>query len=187
MRFFIIFLSILLAACGPVSVPVDNLYQISDYAYVKTKKPNLSLIISAPTAVAGYQTSDMLYVDKPYEIASFVHNSWQRPPNVMLYSLLLQSLQHNFGIVTTVLSSDVANYRLDTEIIKLQQNFLDEQSHIDFVVRVTVVANTDEKVIFTKTFSYSEKSDKTPVGGVIATNAVVKKFTEELSEVLMKL
>src|SRR5690349_7258410 len=94
-----------LIACSPVSVSVNNQYQLSAYSSKQlAKKPlPITLLITAPDAAAGYQTSQMLYVKKPFELEAFAKNAWVNPPADMLYPLVLQSLQRTnlFEAVTS--------------------------------------------------------------------------------------
>src|SRR5579872_4250907 len=132
--FFLITGTLLVLGCSPVKVAVTNEYKLTSYSarsYV-SKPRSVSLLVTAPEAVAGYQTEQMLYMKKPFQVQAFVKNAWTNPPADMLYPLLEQSLQKT-GYFYAVASSPhypEADYRLDTQLLSLDQNFLKKPSVI---------------------------------------------------------
>lgn len=145
-------------------------------------------MVSQPEAVAGYQTEQMLYLKKPYELNAFTKNAWVASPAGMLLPLILQSLQST-GYFHAVSSSpaDHADYRLDTQLIELQQNFITKPSTIKLVIKVALTHMDEERVIASRIFSFSVKSPQdNPYGGVIAANQATREFTGALSEFVVE-
>lgn len=178
---------LLLNACSPVKTPVSNQYKLDSF----NSKPlgrNLakqSILITAPEAAAGYQSSEMLYIKKPYELSAFANNAWVDQPANMLLPLLAQSLQRSgyFFAVTSSVNSEHTDYRLDTQLIELQQNFLKKPSQIDFVAKVVLTHMSDNRVIASRLISqHINCPADTPYGGVIAANLATKRFTAEVSD-----
>lgn len=182
--------SLLLSGCA-VKPAITNQYKLSNYSTTPLSKHSThqSILINPPEAVAGYQTSQMLYTDKPFEISAFAHNGWLNPPADMLLPLITQSLQRTgyFYAVSSTSNSEQTDYRLDTQLIELQQNFLVKPSRMDFVVKVVLTRVSDDHVIASQLLSYHLPCPAdTPYGGVIAANQAVKMFTGDVSSFIVK-
>ena len=186
MRFFtIVFLSIgvvSLIGCSPVKTLATNEYQLRSFSTKQfTSKPRaITLLVTAPEAVAGHQTDQMLYVKKPYQIEAFVKNEWVSPPAEMLYPLLVQSLQRSgyFYAVASSLYNVEADYRLDTQLLNLEQNFLKKPSAMDVTVKIVLTRVADNKVIASRIISQHIACPMdTPYGGVIAANKATLQLT----------
>lgn len=177
-------LLLLLAACSPIKIPNSNEYKLEAYSdkQLTTHPSKLSILVATPEAVAGYQNEDMLYVKKPFELSSFANNAWMDPPAAMLLPLIAQSLQRSgyFYAVTSSTHSESTDYRVDTQLIKLQQNFLTKPSHVDLVVKVVLSNVNDNRVVASRLISQQVKCPTdTPYGGVTAANIAAKNFTAE--------
>ncbi len=185
-RLLMITTCIILTACSPIKVPVSSQYSLDAYSSkrIVKHKTKTSILVSPPESMAGNQTEQMRYIKKPYELESFVHNAWISSPANMLYPLITQSLQKS-GFFFAVVSGpyvDRADYRLDTQIISLQQEFLVKPSVVKFVAKVMLTHIADNRVIASRIISerISCPTD-TPYGGVIAANQAVQAFTAKLS------
>ncbi|KTD44745.1 ABC-type transport auxiliary lipoprotein family protein [Legionella parisiensis] len=175
-----------LSACSPIKVSVKNQYQLSAYSTQQLAKNPIpiTLLVTAPDAAAGYQTEQMLYVKKPYALEPFVKNAWVNPPADMLYPLILQSLQRTnlFEAVTSNAYTLGATYRLDTQLLSLQQNFLKKPSVLEFSVKAVLTHVNDNNVLASKIFNLRIPCPSdTPYGGVIAANKATQLFTANLS------
>lgn len=148
--------AVVLSACSPVKISVKNQYQLSAYSTKQlAKKPMpITLLVTTPDAAAGYQTEQMLYVKKPYALEPFVKNAWVNPPADMLYPLILQSLQRTnlFEAVTSNAYTLGATYRLDTQLLSLQQNFLKKPSVLEFSAKVVLTHVSDNNVLAYKNY-----------------------------------
>lgn len=184
--FFVSFSAVLLSGCSPVTVSVKNQYQLSEYSrkqLVQNPMP-ITLLVTAPDAAAAYQTEQMLYIKKPYELEAFAQNAWVNPPADMLYPLILQSLQRTnlFKAVTSNVYTLGADYRLDTQLLSLDQNFLKKPSVIEFSVKMVLTRVTDNKVLSSRIINLNIPcSNDTPYGGVLAANKATQQFTASLA------
>lgn len=172
-----------LTACAPVKMPVTNQYQLSSYSVKQlVNRPSQStLLITTPEAVAGYQTEAMLYINKPYQLESFVKNAWVEPPANMLYPLLIQSIQSTgyFSAVSSSPYTQSADYRLDTQVLHLEQNFLRKPSVLAFSVKLVLTRVSDNQIIGSRIVSEQLPCpQETPYGGVIAANRAALLITE---------
>ncbi|HAT2066728.1 TPA: membrane integrity-associated transporter subunit PqiC [Legionella pneumophila] len=171
-----------LMSCSPVKVPVTNEYQLTAYSTKQlTRKPRpITIQVTVPEAVAGYQTEEMLYMKKPFKLEPFVKNAWTSPPADMLFPLLVQSLQSSgyFYAVTSSPYSEEADYRLDTQLLKLEQNFIKKPSVLEFSAKIVLTHISDNQIIGSRIVSLQIPcSQDTPYGGVIAANQATFRFT----------
>jgi cholesterol transport system auxiliary component len=182
----ILFLSMgIVFLCGcSVKTPVLNDYQLSAFStkqyYAKSR--SVTLLVSAPEAVAGYQTEQMLYVDKPFQLEPFVKNAWSSPPADMIYPLLVQSMQRTgyFYAVASSPYNSQADYRLDTQLLTLQQNFLKKPSVLEFAAKIVLTRIDNSKIMASRIISLQIPcSTDTPYGGVIAANKATQQFTAD--------
>jgi cholesterol transport system auxiliary component len=174
-----------LIGCSPVKMPVTNEYQLSAYNSKQlASKPRVSsLLVTAPEAAAGYQTQEMLYVKKPFQIDSFARNAWTDPPAEMLYPLLVQSLQRSgyFQAVSSSLYAQEVDYRLDTQLLTLEQNFMQKPSVLVLSVKVGLTRTADNKVIASRIITEQVPCPmETPYGGVIAANKASSQLTADV-------
>ncbi|KTD33858.1 hypothetical protein E3983_03975 [Legionella israelensis] len=185
------FLFSLLVACSPVKVPVVNQYQLTKYStrhFMKARK-KISILVALPEAVAGYKTEQMLYMIKPFKLSAFAHNAWVSPPADMIYPLILQSLQHSnyFYAVASSPYAEQADYRLDTQLLKLHQNFLQRPSVIELSVKVVLTDITNGQVIASRIINQRVCSPmESPYGGVLAANKATEAMTAAIAEFVIK-
>jgi len=173
------------SSLAPVKVQPAADYTLSHVAAGKPthRKSRATLFVSSTTARPGYQTARMIYTEKPHELKSFVLNRWVAPPAYLLTGLIVQSLrnQHYFHAVVTGPFTGLSNYRLDTQLIRLEQDFSTVPSRLHMVLDAQLVSNANNKVIASRQFSATIKAPlDTPYGGVIATNHALEKILPQL-------
>jgi cholesterol transport system auxiliary component len=186
MRYLLIFLGILLVSCAPIKPEVSNRYKLEAFSRdkVASRKTDMTILVSQSQAIPGYQTEEMLYSNKPYQISAFVKNSWVSPPAGMITPLIAQSLEHSnfFFAVASGPDADKTDYRLDTQIIDLKQNFLTKPSQIEFVIQVDLTHVDDNRLISSQIFVIRTPcQSNNPYGGVVAANKTLRLFTKQLT------
>lgn len=143
-----------------------------------------TLLVSQPNAVLAYQSSNMLYVSQNYQLQPFAKNTWNVPPAEMLFPLITESIQntHYFSAVIPSPTFAYANWRLDTYVIKLQQDFTHKPSVVELELDATLIDNVKARVIANKRFYIQAVAPSdTPYGGVVAANEACKQLMNELS------
>lgn len=181
----------LIAACSPVKATFDNQYALELFSaktMSRASKP-LSLLVSMPDATAGYQSEQMIYTDKAFELSHFAHNAWVSSPANMLYPLITQSLQqtHVFFAVASGPDADKTDYRLDTQLIELKQDFTKKPSEVSLTARAVLTHIPDNRTVVSRTFQQRIPCpEDTPYGGVLAANQAVLAFTEHLTAFVVK-
>ncbi len=176
----------MLTACSPIQPPVHHQYALEAFGSKKVVHPRakVSILVSPPEAMAGNQTDQMRYIKIPYQLDAFVHNAWVSSPSSMLYPLMMQSLQSTgyFYAVASGPYIDHADYRLDTQIITLHQNFLIQPSVVELTTKIMLTHIADQRLVSSHVISERTRCPAdTPYGGVVAANKAVKLFTEKLS------
>ena len=145
-----------------------------------------TLSISMPQATAGFDTAAMVFIRQPYELEAYSESQWIDTPTRLLLPLLVHRLEAT-GFFGAVLSSNttsvVAELRLDTEIIRFQQEFLSDPSQIRLTLRIQLFNMASRNIIATKTFEIVEPSPSEDAeGGVIAANLAVKRLLDGIAE-----
>ncbi len=177
---------LMLSSCSPIKTPVIHQYTLTIPAYkhkqTTHKRLNSTLLISKPEAMAGYQTDQMLYVNTPFTLEPFAKNAWTSPPAAMLYPVLVQYIQdsHVFRAITSSPFADKTDYRLDTQLIALNQNFLSQPSILNFTVKLALTRVSDNHVLASQLITkHIPCSSNTPLGGVVAANQASTAFAED--------
>ncbi|ADI30108.1 ABC-type transport auxiliary lipoprotein family protein [Methylotenera versatilis] len=163
---------------------IENDAIASKDAQAAKKSAQATLVVNLSTAAAGFDSARMVYSRVPYKLEYFAHNQWIDTPARMLTPLILNTLKAKslFSAVTLTPSTANSHYSLDTQIIRLQQEFFSPQSSERFTLRVTLIDNIKHQVVFVRELEavVTAKTDN-PYGGVVAANEAVQILLEELA------
>lgn len=149
----------------------------------------MSLLITTPEAVGGYQTDQMLYIKTPYALSAFVRNSWIATPANMLFPLIVQSLQYSqvFHAIASTPYTQQTDYRLDTQLFELQQNYLFKPSVVQLKVKAVLTHVEDNRIVGSAILGETIPcSQDTPYGGVVAANKATQALTEAIVQFVVK-
>jgi len=144
-----------------------------------------TLLVTTPGARPGFDSRHMVYTKKPHELEFFTQNQWVESPAHMLAPLLVQVLESSgkYRAVVTTRSAASADLRLDTEIIRLQHEFITRPSQVHLTVRAQLIDMQGKRVLATQEFDVTEAATSDdPYGGVIATNRAVKTMLIKIAE-----
>jgi len=182
-----------LTACTPIELPITHQYKLESFntrVLQSSPSPNRALLISQPDAAEGYQTEQMLYINRPYQLSAFTENAWVGSPANMLFPLLIQAFQTSsaFSAVTSSPYPNQVDYRLDSQIIAMQQNFLTTPSQFELIVKIVLTHVKSNTVLFSNilTETIPCKSD-TPYGGVVAGNQATSALTGKIKRAVISL
>ncbi len=173
-----------------VKSKVNNEYRLTKYSAKQyaAKSGGTTILVTAPDAVAGYQTDEMIYTVKPFKIEAFAKNAWNSPPAEMLYALMTQSLERSgfFHAVATSAYSEGADYRLDSQLLSIQQNFISKPSTLELTVKVVLSNMHDNEVVASRIIAQHIPCPMdTPYGGVLAANRATENFTASTTEFVL--
>jgi cholesterol transport system auxiliary component len=180
-----------ITACSPVKIPVIQQYQLNAFStkLLRHKPTTSSLYVSPVEAAGGYQTEKMLYIDKTFGLHPFTKNAWVDSPGDMLYPLLVESLQKSgyFKAIVSKVYAEYFDYRLDTYLLKLQQNFTKKPSQLELSVKVVVTDVKHNKPLRSRIIHVKALCPmNTPYGGVIAANKATLALTAQITDFVIR-
>ena len=156
----------------------------TDQSFINTNNRLPTLIINIPKASAGFDTQRMMYTRARHQLEYFARNEWIDTPAKMLQPLMISAIENTrtFNAVLSKQSALASDLRLESEVIKLVQNFNTKPSNVQFTLRATMIDNVTNKVIATREFD--ERVDAisdNPIAGVVAANLAVNQAIYKLS------
>lgn len=179
----------LLGACSslqPVKSASHNTYAIEAvFTPAAARTGDLTLLVGTPVARSGFDSARMIYLKKAHEFDYFSQNQWVDSPARMLAPLLLQALESSgkYRAVIPLRSSAAADLRLDTEIVRLQHEFLTKPSQVHLTLRAQLIDLRAHTVLATREFDFIEvAANDDPYGGVLATNRAVKLMLQQVAD-----
>ena len=177
---------LILPACAimPRPDPGQHLYRLdAGLETAPVAAAGETLVIGTPRGHAGYETVNMAYVDRPYGLGYFSESHWVDTPGRMLAPLLTQALETSglFKAVIQAPSPARARYRLDSELIRLHQDFTQTPSRARITLRVQLIDLASGKVIGSATLDEQARADtETAYGGVQAANRALVRLLRRL-------
>ena len=189
---------ITLGACSalqPSTTPPPTFYALDnarpaqlppkqDPTQAVAQSAKLTLIVNPPRAAAGFDSQRIIYVREPHKLEYFANSEWVDPPALMLGPLVVAAVQNSgaFSAVVLTPGAAVGDWRLDTEIIRLQHEFQTQPSRVRFTLRAYLVDSKTRRVLAWREFDeYVPAESENPYGGVLAANKVVQTVLDKLS------
>lgn len=145
---------------------------------------DLVLAVSMPVARVGFDTPQMAYQQHAHQLQYFAVNRWLDTPVRMLEPLLLQALEqsHGFSAVVRMPNMVLADVRLDTELISLQQDFSRKPSRVQLTLRAQLIAVSSRQVLASKLFEVVEDASSDDArGGVMAANRMLPQLLDQIA------
>lgn len=175
---------VLLTACGgllPKPMAAPTLYALEapmlrPASTVGGRMP-LTIIVSPPRAGAGYDSARIVYQRASHRLEHFAHNDWVDTPARMVAPLIVAALDASGAFRAVVSAPGPVNgeLRLDTEILRLQQDFGSVPSQARFTLRATLVDSATRRVLAWREFdTAADSASENPAGGVQAANRAVQ-------------
>lgn len=143
-----------------------------------------TLIVNSPHAASGFDSQRIIYVREAHKLEYFAHSEWVDTPARMIEPLIIAAIESSatFRAVVLTPSAAAGDLRLDTEIIRLQQDFASPPSHVRFTLRAYLVNNTTRRVLGWREFDETVAATSAdPYGGVVAANRVVRIVLQQLA------
>lgn len=176
-------MALLIAGCtalqpAPVENPNLHMLDARPVSQVTPERRDLVVEVGTPRAWPGFDTPQMAYVQKPYALEYFANNRWADSPARMLGPLLARALEQagGFRAVVQAPTSVPADVRINSELIRLQQNFAARPSRVELTLRIQVVDVRGKRVLATRTFDETEIAPSDDAyGGVTAANLALQR------------
>lgn len=149
-------------------------------------KNGRTLLVSMPKATPGFDTPALVYTYDGSELKYYDKSQWVTSPARMLLPLIVHSLEAmgKFRAVLSAATSPIAcELRLDTEIVRLQQEFITNPSQVHLVFRAQLLDMAKRQVEATRVFEITKEiPENNATGGVEATNLAVEQLLKSLKE-----
>lgn len=149
-----------------------------------TARTSLTLVVNAPRAAAGYDTPQIAYVRRPQQIDYFAHSQWVDTPSNMLAPMMVRAIERSgaFHAVLGAPTSATGQWRLETELVRLQQDFSSTPSQVRLTLRAALVDAASRRVIASREFdARATAPSDDPYGGVTAAQRAASQVLFELS------
>ncbi|OGT51145.1 MAG: hypothetical protein A3E84_04690 [Gammaproteobacteria bacterium RIFCSPHIGHO2_12_FULL_42_13] len=143
-----------------------------------------TLLITTPLASSGYASAAMLYMQVPYQLKTFSEHRWVSPPADLLLPLFADRVRelHKFKAVVTPPFSGVATYQLNTQLLMLQQEFMQPTSHVRLKVMATLLRVATGEVVASRVFeAVISAPGNNPYSGVVAANTAANQIANQLA------
>jgi cholesterol transport system auxiliary component len=145
------------------------------------------LLVEMPQAGPGYDSARMVYARQPMTQEVFANSAWTDTPARMLAPLLVARLQQSgqFRAVLPATSVARAGLRLDTTILRLEQDFLQVPSTVRFSLQVTVMDNNTREVLAWRTVDVVRSAaSEDAAGGAQAAQMAVQEGLNQVASFL---
>ncbi len=182
--------ALMLAACSVLQAPhaeAPTIFLLDAPPAAAAGRPaqELVLAVSPPRAWPGFDTPQMAYVREPQELNFFIKNRWADAPSRMLAPILVRALSADgrFAAVVAMPNTVQADLRLDTEIVRLLQDFGTHPSCAQLTVRAQLVDLHSSRVLSTREFNELEPaSSDDAAGGAAAANRALERVVRALAD-----
>ncbi len=175
-------------ACLPAGLKANapDLYAL-DPGVPRTARPGeeapVPISVATPRAVPGLEGRGIVYVQREPEIRYFARSEWVDSPARMLAPLLAQALEANgaFHVVNGA-AGEPARLRLETDLVRLQQEFTARPSQVRLVLRAQLADAAGRRTLGDREIEIVESAPSDdPYGGVVAANAAVARAVSEVA------
>jgi cholesterol transport system auxiliary component len=143
-----------------------------------------ALVVAELRTRPGYDTPRMAYVKRDYTLDYYANSQWADTPARMLQPLLVGALEST-GHYSTVLRAPApvaAGLRLDTEIVRLEQAFTTQPSHMRITLRVLLIDTRKGQVLGQREFTTDVPAPSDDAyGGVRALNQALVPLMKEVA------
>jgi cholesterol transport system auxiliary component len=181
-----------LAGCGgllPKPPAPPSRYALDDGAAVQSGPTAAAgapvLLVAQARAAAGFDTAQMRHLGATMALQAYTQSEWVAPPAEMLAPLLVQALQRSgaFRAVLLAPSSARADLRLETELIRLQQDFRRRPSELQLTLRVLLIDLGTRRALGTRSFEQRLPAvSEDALGGVLAARQASSQVLRELAD-----
>lgn len=142
------------------------------------------LVVALPRAAPGFDSTRLVYVRQTPSLEAFAFHEWVDTPARMLAPLLVRALQDSGAFRTVLQAPSAASgaLRLETELIRLQQDFGTQPSQVRLTLRAVLVDTATRQPIAWREFDerVAAASDDAP-GGVAAAHVATQRVLAALA------
>ncbi|AUI67547.1 ABC-type transport auxiliary lipoprotein family protein [Beggiatoa leptomitoformis] len=183
---------LLLTACNPLrkeELPVQNYFFDLPITATTINKAGKTLLVSMPQAASGFDRVEQTYIRIPSVLETYSRSQWIDTPARMLLPLLVNQLESTgkFGAILSVTTASVlGEYRLDTEILRIQQEFTTPTNQVRFILRAQLLDMQAQQIVATRIFEATAPTDSDDAaGGAKAINHAVATVLQDLTDFVL--
>ena len=143
-----------------------------------------ALVVALPRAAPGFDSARMVYLRQPQQLEAFAFHEWVDTPARMLVPLLVRTLQASGGFSAVLQAPSVASgtWRLETELIRLQQDFSSAPSQVRLTLRAVLLDTASRQVIAWREFDETvPAATDDPAGGAAAAHQATQRVLVALA------
>lgn len=186
-----VFAVLFVAACAAKMPPVTTYSFVVPTLPVSAQAPRSKsvLLVSATAADPAYKTNNMIYVKTPGDLRNYSVNAWIAPPAQMLTPLIVERLEakNYFRSVVSPPLMVHSDYRLDTHLIILQQEFYGRTSQVRCAVEAVLIRPASGRVVASRRFQVIEGApENNPQSGAAAANRAALQISEEIADFVVE-
>jgi cholesterol transport system auxiliary component len=186
-----------LSACSsllPSPAPTPSFYTLSSGGGVAQPAgfgmaQGPTLVVNPVRAAAGFDSAHIVYTRSPPQLEHFARSEWADTPARMLAPWMVEVLGRELtrtgaaGAVLLAPTPAVSDFMLDTDLVRLQQDFSTPPSRVRLTLRVSLIQTSSRRVLAVREFDATEPAPSDdPRGGVQAAQAASAKLLQEVSE-----
>lgn len=172
---------------APASYTLDNAPRAvtslpRDPAVAGTARPTLA--VNRPQASPGYDSVGIVYTRESQRLGTYANSVWVDTPARMLMPMMVAAIESTraFPAVVQSPSAARADIELDTEILRLQQDFSSQPSRVRFSLRASLVDSMTRRVLASEQFdAVVDSTSEDARGGVVAADAAVRNVVNRLA------
>ena len=177
------------AAIRPKATPQPAFYALDSRPAALAPSPTRAaavaptLLVNPSHAVSGFDSQRIVYVRSAHRLEYFAHSEWIDTPARMLTPLIVAAVEAGgaFRAVVPTPGAAAGELRLDTEIVRLEHDFIAQPSRARFTLRAYIVDTATRRVVARREFDAVEPAASAdPYGGVVAANRAVRTVLEQL-------
>jgi cholesterol transport system auxiliary component len=177
-------IALALAACVslPKAEPVDLFTIDPRLEGAPASGPGPALLVSAPRAGPGLDGPRMAYLARPNQLQYFARSQWVEPPARLVGASLARALERTgrFRAVTEVALGSRPDLRLESELVRLQQEFTSRPSQVRVTLRLELTDVAARRIIGVQEFEVLEPApSEDAAGGAAAASAAVRRLVTE--------
>ncbi len=180
------FFCVMLSACSPVAVPPKQYYNLSATLPMQSQTSAQRVLLVTPTsAESPYKGNKIAYTEQeqPYQIHTFAENYWASAPAKLVTPNVTNAMisSGHFKAVANPPYGGSADYRLDTDLLTLVQQFNGNTSQVVFSLHAVLVNAQSNQILHSKNFTVTQTaSANNPQAGVVAANQALTSVLQQL-------
>ena len=144
------------------------------------------LLIAIPRAAPGLDSRLMAYQRQPQRTEHYANSEWLDTPPRLLAPLLVRAAEATgaFGVVLLAPATASTRWRLETELLRLQQNFsAGGPSQLRLTLRAVLVDSSSRAVLASREFDTSlPAASEDAAGGAAAAQRAALQVARQLAQ-----